>query len=1090
MKKRLFILSTGLLLANAAVGGVTNYVSLSGSHISPFSSWPTAATNIQAAVNAEGDTVVVSNGTYRLDTVLSIPAGHTVLSLNGAGETVIDGKDAVRCVQINDSELQGFTVTHGYALGGSAISPDQKHGAGIHAEGSSITSCIIQNNFSSGKMGAGLYATGCTVSNCVFQDNQTAYSISRGSHGERIRTPGRGAGIYCSDTLVEDCLFRRNFSQYGGGIYAVGFSEIKRCRIEKNQAKYGGGVYTETGALVEQSRIANNRAEFGGGIYINRGGTIRNCFIHANRAASVPELSTGEIIFSPTPIFFGLTTAETTNTTGGAVYMLGAGTIESCTLTGNNSDYGGVGSIQLESSLDLPADSVIQNCIIWNNEGAAFPPENSEATLLHNCTEDPQLVDPESVLLAATSPCINSGTNQNWMTDAQDFFGNERILNCVDIGACETSSQTVDFLASPAVGLAPLTVQFNALFSATNVSERYVEWDFGNDGTIDAASWGAVSVSHIYQETETYSVALYADGICIQNHLIEVLPPVKADFTVDRQIAVAPAVISFDDRSQHEPQYWSWDLNGDGQVDSTNSSSSYWFEEPGIYTASLTVSNHFGAGGSSSDTQTYNITIIPPVEAHFSVSPVVVQPGETVHFIDESQNDPTAWNWSFGEDGATTNSQHTQYAFDTPGWKTVRLIVENKYSSSTYTQERAVRVLAPTPIHYVSAAGSHTPPFTSWLTASTNIQAAIDASETPDTILVASGIYTSQGVARNGTNVFVLDKDVEIWGEADTVIDGQGMMRGACLLNGMARNLIFKNGFAATIEGIKNSGKGGGVWLENAELINCVVSENRAELKGGGVWLKNAYLVNCLVSENHADLKGGGVYTFGGTIKSCTIADNSAVEEAGGLLSYSYWELPMSINPVLKNVGENSIQNSIIQQNEALANTNYSTDDIGSYPISAPSFSTCCLDPQPYEWMEESMLAPLPYGNITNSPAFRADGDYRLSPDSPCINTGANQTWMSGSTDLEQKPRILYGTVDIGAYEYFENLAITHFSENDARSTWTTRPGAVYQLQACDDLATAEWVNIGSPITATSTELSASDPVPANQRFYRIIRTD
>jgi PKD repeat protein len=541
-------------------------------------------------------------------------------------------------------------------------------------------------------MGAGLYATGCTIINCVFQDNQTANAISYDNHGWERSTPGKGAGIYCSDTLVEDCLFRRNFSQYGGGIYAIGFSEIKRCRIEKNQAKYGGGVYTETGALMEQSHIANNRAEFGGGIYINRGGTFRNCFIHANRAVPVPTVSTGESIFSPTPIFFALTTAETTNTTGGAAYMVGAGTIESCTLTGNRADNDGVGSIQLESSFDSPADSVIQNCIIWDNEGAAFPPDLSGATLLHNSVEDPQLIDPESALLAATSPCIDSGTNQTWMADAKDFFGNERIQNRVDIGACENSSQAVDFLASPAVGLAPLTVQFNALFSGTNADERYVEWDFENDGTIDAAGWGAVSVSHEYQETGTYSTALYAGGTCIQNDLIEVLPPVKADFVAHSQIAAAPARISFYDRSLYQPQFWSWDFNEDGQIDSTNSSSTYWFEEPGIYTASLTVSNHFGAGGSSSDTQTYTITILPPVIAHFSASPAVVQPGETVHFIDESENDPTAWNWSFGEDGATTNSQHVHFAYAEPGWKSVTLTTSNALSFSSFTEKRAVRV--------------------------------------------------------------------------------------------------------------------------------------------------------------------------------------------------------------------------------------------------------------------------------------------------------------------------------------------------------------------------------------------------------------
>jgi hypothetical protein len=372
---------------------------------------------------------------------------------------------------------------------------------------------------------------------------------------------------------------------------------------------------------------------------------------------------------------------------------------------------------------------------------------------------------------------------------------------------------------------------------------------------------------------------------------------------------------------------------------------------------------------------------------------------------------------------------------------------------------------APAAVRYVDVNSvSPTPPHTSWSTAATNIQDAVDVAVAGDQIVVTNGIYQTGGKAIEGeTNRVAVDKPLTIQsinGPQFTVISGSGTVRcvyltngtlltGFTLTNGLARHL--SGGGVAFDSGIESfdsdaivlncvivgnsAGFGGGAghfrhfgrelaYVEGVggTLNNCVLKGNWAtgisllpEIRCSGGGADNCKLNNCTLDGNSAtcDRGGTGGAAAGSRLRNCTLIGNSAEPGEGGGAAHSLLincTLTGNSASVAGGAWACRLRNSIV------------------YGNSEPNWDFFTANSE----VSYSCITPLPQsgaGSITNAPLFmdQAAGNLRLQTNSPCINSGYNGNVPAGP-DLDGNGRVSGGTVDIGAYEFQSPASVMSYA--------------------------------------------------------------
>jgi hypothetical protein len=264
-------------------------------------------------------------------------------------------------------------------------------------------------------------------------------------------------------------------------------------------------------------------------------------------------------------------------------------------------------------------------------------------------------------------------------------------------------------------------------------------------------------------------------------------------------------------------------------------------------------------------------------------------------------------------------------------------------------------------------------------------------------------------------------------------------------------NCLISNNVAEVGGGVLNyvvPGPSGQIIYTNCILNNCIVISNSAEIVGGGAFC--GQLNNCLISSNYVTGKASGNFTPGGggmesgSAYDCTLIGNHVTGPQGmygggadgtyfsGHTVLSNCVLVANSAPHGGGANDCKLVNCTVLSNSAslgggvLDSTNdncilYYNNGGDYYPATTQyPLNYCCT----------TLAATNGFRNITNAPLFinLAAGDYHLQPTSPCINSGNNAYISSATTDLDGNPRIVGGTVDIGAYEYQTPTSIISYA--------------------------------------------------------------
>jgi len=331
----------------------------------------------------------------------------------------------------------------------------------------------------------------------------------------------------------------------------------------------------------------------------------------------------------------------------------------------------------------------------------------------------------------------------------------------------------------------------------------------------------------------------------------------------------------------------------------------------------------------------------------------------------------------------------------------------------------------------------------------TTIQAAINASQDFDTVIVAPGSYSGSGnrnINFNGKAITVRStepSDPQI--VSATVIDCNGMGRGFAFntwekADSTLTGLTIINGYSVF---------GGAIYCSNnssPSIINCVFSTNSAAL-GGAIACGNTNsspkITNCKVIANSALVGGGGIYCNSASpiIRNCIISGNFA-PNGGAMYSHNVGNPVVANSTIVGNAASDSaggvfcykssdltINNCILWADTAMSASEVRVGNLGAATTIQISYSdiqggdenVLCDSGCTVNWGQGNINIDPNFVEIgyLNENKIYFEGDYHLRKGSPCIDAG-DPAFVAepNEADIDGNQRILGEKIDIGADEY------------------------------------------------------------------------